>query len=605
MIEHDSQQLFKRILLIEDTPAHLMLIQRALKGLSESVITASTLAEGEILLTQDLSIDLVITDLHLPDHPASDPSASASTVQRLINACGHTPLLVLTSSTSLKEAIAALRSGARDYVVKNFNHEFADIMSLTLQRVAAESSLLRQKQLADLKIKALSYAIEHSEDGFALANDNGEYLFTNNAFVRFVVLSGGTRQSLLDLVGPQVVDFKRLREEFKARLFSVNSAGAVWQVELMLSGDLGQAFELTVFSIPEGAIPEQLSPRVTEAEVNFIGQSSAQNQSEPQSGHDRQSELSHARNISSRGENAPVITKDEPCFLDESCFLVVWVRDITALKQREKLQRDLISTTSHDLKGPLSSILLSAEILADKRTAQEKAEILLNRMVSSAQGALQMIDELLSARIIREGAFDLKPQPLNLPEVVNALIEQFEVRAAAKGVAIKFEHSLNSRDQIWSLDLVAFQRILANLISNAVKFTSQGGEIRVVLYEADDHLIIQVNDTGSGMDRHEARNLFERFSRLESHHEIEGTGLGLFIVRSLTQALGGSIEVFSEKGRGTSFRLKFPNLTPNFTPNFTPVDHWEVNSLKDQATLKLNKGLSLRLGENCEKTEDA
>ena len=595
MIEHDSQHLFRRILLIEDTPAHLMLIQRALKSSSESVITASTLAEGEMLLSKDPAIDLVITDLHLPDHPASDPSASASTVQRLINACGHTPLLVLTSSTSLKEAIAALRSGARDYVVKNFNHEFADIMSLTLQRVAAESSLLRQKQLADLKIKALSYAIEHSEDGFALANDNGEYLFTNNAFVRFVVLSGGTRQSLLDLVGPQVVDFKRLREEFKARLFSVNSAGAVWQVELMLSGDLGQAFELTVFSIPEGAIPEQLSPRVTEAEVNFIGQSSAQNQSEPQSGYDRQSKLSHARNISSRGENAPVITKDEPS------FLVVWVRDITALKQREKLQRDLISTTSHDLKGPLSSILLSAEILADKRTAQEKAEILLSRMVSSAQGALQMIDELLSARIIREGAFDLKPQPLNLPEVVNALIEQFEVRAAAKGVAIKFEHSLNSRDQIWSLDLVAFQRILANLISNAVKFTSQGGEIRVVLYEADDHLIIQVNDTGSGMDRHEARNLFERFSRLESHHEIEGTGLGLFIVRSLTQALGGSIEVFSEKGRGTSFRLKFPNLTPNFTP----VDHWEVNSLKDQATLKLNKGLSLSLGENCEKTEDA
>lgn len=585
MTEHETPHIFRRILLIEDTPAHLMLIQRVLRSFSESLVTASTIAQGELLLSQDAEIDLVITDLHLPDQPASDPSSAAVTVQRLTHACGSIPLLVLTSSTSLKEAIAALRSGARDYIVKNFNHEFKDIMGLTLQRVAAESKLLQQKQVAEMKIKALSYAIEHSEDGFALANHNGEYLFTNNAFKYFIDLSGGRCQSLLDLIGSQVVDFKRLGEELKGRLFAVNTAGAVWQVELQLSGDFERAYELTVFSIPDEAIPESMDLYQAKVDDALSAQLEAQRLDELKSNGVGNAAQGGDGNVNNGGKSLGrqgitlLTTGDKPR------FLVVWVREITALKQREKLQRDLISTTSHDLKGPLSSILLSAEILADKRTAQEKAEILLNRMVSSAQGALQMIDELLSARIIREGAFDLKPQPLNLPEIVHTLIEQFDVRAAAKGVAIKFENLLDTGKINWFLDLVAFQRILANLISNAVKFTSQGGEIRVVLYDVDDHLILQVSDTGSGMDRHEARNLFERFSRLEAHHEIEGTGLGLFIVRSLTQALGGSIEVFSEKGKGTSFRLKFPNLVP--------IGPWENVALQD-VTIPLNKFERLR-----------
>lgn len=528
----ESQELFKRILLIEDTPAHLMLIQRALRGFAESIVAASTVSEAEELLSRDATVDLVITDLHLPDQPVSHFSASESTessitVQRLIQACGARPLLVLTSSTSLKEAIAALRSGARDYIVKNFNHEFADIMALTLQRIAAESKLIRQKQLAELKIKALSYAIEHSEDGFALVNHDGSYIFTNDAFINFTALSGGEAQSLIDLIGPKIEDSSRLREALKERLESINSAGAVWQVELQIS-DTGrnsheQTYELTLFSIPDEAkiIDDRTSPQTQRFN----------------------------RSLSS----APS---------DGLNYLVVWVRDISAQKQREKLQRDIISTTSHDLKGPLSSILLSAELLADKRTAQEKMELLLNRMVSSAQGALQMVDELLSARIIREGVYEIRPQLINVVEVAQTLIEQFEMRAAAKGVSIRLELTKKQERLDWSLDLVAFQRIVANLISNAVKFTSQRGEIKVVLYSCDDHLILQVSDTGSGMDRHEARNLFERFSRLESHHEIEGTGLGLFIVKSLTQALGGSIEVSSEKGKGTSFRIKLPHLLP-------------------------------------------
>jgi signal transduction histidine kinase len=105
-------------------------------------------------------------------------------------------------------------------------------------------------------------------------------------------------------------------------------------------------------------------------------------------------------------------------------------------------------------------------------------------------------------------------------------------------------------------------RVLGNLLSNAVKFTDKRGSVTLVVMPKDTTYTIRITDTGAGMEPQEARKLFERFSRLKRHEDIEGTGLGLYIVKAIVEAHGGIISVASALGVGTTFELLLPMDPP-------------------------------------------
>jgi len=234
------------------------------------------------------------------------------------------------------------------------------------------------------------------------------------------------------------------------------------------------------------------------------------------------------------------------------------VKDVTEMKRRQKFQREILSTTSHDLKGPLGTISLSSELITDLAPKHEKIYEIALRIGSSAQGAINLINEFLSARRIEEGTFILKPARLSIEKLIYELTENYRTIAEAR--RIKLEVDVEEGEAC--IDRLGAERVIGNLLSNAFKFTSKGGVVSLSARIVGSAFCLEVSDTGSGMEASEVQKIFEQFSRLERHVEVAGSGLGLFVVKSIVEAHGGSIEVTSQIGTGTTFRISFPLEPP-------------------------------------------
>ena len=171
-----------------------------------------------------------------------------------------------------------------------------------------------------------------------------------------------------------------------------------------------------------------------------------------------------------------------------------------------------------------------------------------------------MIDEFLSARRIQEGTFVLKPAKHNIGELLSGVIVDFETISNARSIKLQFEKP--AMEVVAEVDKLGFVRVISNLLSNAMKFTKKDGQVKVRLTPAGEEFHVVVSDTGCGMEPNEAQQLFERFSRLEKHREVAGTGLGLFVVKAIVNAHGGKIDLTSKVNEGTTFDLTFPVKAP-------------------------------------------
>ena len=193
--------------------------------------------------------------------------------------------------------------------------------------------------------------------------------------------------------------------------------------------------------------------------------------------------------------------------------------------------------------------------------AKDRKDIsdLVIRIASSAQGAVNLIEEFLSARRIQDGTLRLKPLHQPLRPIVDTVLGDFAPIAAARSIALE----MVCHDALMTtVDRPALTRVIGNLVSNALKFTPKKGNVKIEAMEREGDTHILVSDTGSGIDPSELQRLFQRFSRLERHHEVAGTGLGLFVVKSIVDAHGGRIHVASKVGVGTTFEIVLPQSPP-------------------------------------------
>jgi PAS domain S-box-containing protein len=480
--------LFESALLIEDEPAHSLLISRALKELVRTVHQVSTKKEALSFLANNdpLSLSLVISDLNLPD------GKELEIVEPVLGAIGDIPLVVLTSSTSLATAIASMKVGARDYLVKNFGPDFKDTIALALQRVAVSMNYQRERKRLEKEMTILRLAVENGTDGVALIHQDGSISYCNTAFTDFAERLCGTTFHVKDFFENGVSD-SHLIENIIERVRSV----AIWTTEVQTKKEIGITLKLELSRLTEGTSDETLS--------------------------------------------------------------ALWIRDITEIKRRERLQKEILSTTTHDLKGPLGAILLSAELISQKPENTDRVKEISVRISSSAQGAVNIIDEFLSVRRIQEGTFTLRPKKVLFEELCEEIYQNIIPMLRAKSL----EWNLTVPQGFTALiDRLGMIRVISNLLSNAVKFTEKKGTISLQIIAKEKEYTIRIADTGIGMEQHEARKLFERFSRLKRHDEIEGTGLGLFVVKSIVEAHGGIVSIASALGSGTTFELTLPYEPP-------------------------------------------
>lgn len=228
-----------------------------------------------------------------------------------------------------------------------------------------------------------------------------------------------------------------------------------------------------------------------------------------------------------------------------------------AIQENEDLldmRKKIILTVSHDIRGPLGNIHNCADLLSETRE-KKKREIYLDDIRHSCQHVLHLVNDLMDAYRINEAGDLHNDTPFYLNRFLKRISDEFSRKAASKGLILYSEH--NGSNVTVKGDADKLEQVLANLLTNAIKFTSRGN-INFHSEYSDGKLRIEIRDTGIGMDEETLKRIFAPFERAAQNINSEGFGLGLFLTKGLIKVLEGKMDVESEPGKGSVFRLELP-----------------------------------------------
>jgi len=227
---------------------------------------------------------------------------------------------------------------------------------------------------------------------------------------------------------------------------------------------------------------------------------------------------------------------------------------IKELQVREKYQRTYFASITHDFRTPIGIISGNSEILLDLVTDSYQRKQIIN-IHQASYILLLLVQDILDYSQLKEGTLQIASSEFILEKELASLTDLFIPKFRDKGLTLMFNINKRVPKTIFN-DANRIKQILMNLISNAFKFTKQGYvEVHVDFDERDKKVIINVKDTGVGMEASEADTLFKEYSKLQRHQELNpmGIGLGLHICKQLVMKLGGMITVQSQVDVGTTF----------------------------------------------------
>jgi PAS domain S-box-containing protein len=237
--------------------------------------------------------------------------------------------------------------------------------------------------------------------------------------------------------------------------------------------------------------------------------------------------------------------------------IVTIIHDVTHEREVDRMKTEFISTAAHELRTPLTSIQGFSEIMLtrDDLSEQEKKRFL-NYINRQSIGLTNIVSDLLDiARIEAERGFALNKIPCNIGDILNQVVPYFQEHSQKHQFKVQFPETPVEL----VVDKQKMEQVLKNLISNAVKYSPNGGLIRVSGSLMADCFAIAVEDQGIGMSPQQAEKMFDKFYRADaSNTAIEGTGLGMTIVKYIVEGHGGKIWVDSELGKGTTVRFTIP-----------------------------------------------
>ena len=240
---------------------------------------------------------------------------------------------------------------------------------------------------------------------------------------------------------------------------------------------------------------------------------------------------------------------------------VVTLVDITNMKVLDRLKSEFVAKVSHELRSPLSTIHEQLALVLNDLMGQlsESEEHLLSRAKEKTQGLISTIGDLLDLSRIESGTTCQEPKPVMLEELLNNIVDFLGTRAKNKSQTLTLVRPDIPLPTI-KADPLALESIFGNLITNAINYTQEGGDITVKIDMSGINLRVQVTDNGFGIEQKYLDKIFDRFFRVKNDKTrfITGTGLGLPIVKGLVEALKGRISVESEPDKGTTFTVLIP-----------------------------------------------
>ena len=234
--------------------------------------------------------------------------------------------------------------------------------------------------------------------------------------------------------------------------------------------------------------------------------------------------------------------------------------DITKEKEIDRAKTEFASLASHQLRTPLSSLSLASELLFPeiKGKLDKEQNKYLRIIDDSVKEMIVLTEELLNISRIEMGTLAVTPEPTNLNSFLDDLLKNFSIQISSK----KLELIKNFDENIpkINIDQKLFRQVVDNLISNAIKYNKNNGKIEVSVKTNKDDIVICVSDSGYGIPKHQHSQIFKKFFRSDNvlKSETKGTGLGLYIVKSLVEQYGGQISFESEENKGSAFCFTVP-----------------------------------------------
>ncbi len=484
------------ILIIDDEKDIRDGVERILTRMNCSVLKASRGDEGLKTLEKE-KVAIVLLDMKMPGMDGME-------VLRLIREMNETILvIVITGFATVETAIEAMKRGAYDFIPKPFEPDQLRIVinrAIEKIRLTHEAAMLekeRQQTLFDLDTEKsrIRTIIESLPNGVVVTNSQGQVVLMNPAF-----------RKLLDLktdLGPgkHICDY-------------VAEKGLC---DLIMDISKGKHVDFDDIPTYEFAVSDN-------------------------------------RYLLARGQ--PVLGEKRECM-----GAVVNIVDITSMKVLDQLKSEFVAKVSHELRSPLSTIheqlavVLKDMVEEDLQADQE----ILSRAKEKTMGLISLIGDLLDLSRIEAGITSQEPTSIRIEQVLKNITDFLDAKAKSKEQTLTLELPKEPLPSI-TADPVALESLFGNLITNAIHYTQNGGSIKVKADLAGINIRVAVIDNGFGIKEKYLDKIFERFYRVkdEKTRFITGTGLGLPIVKSIVDSLGGMIDVESTPGEGSTFTVLLP-----------------------------------------------
>lgn len=259
------------------------------------------------------------------------------------------------------------------------------------------------------------------------------------------------------------------------------------------------------------------------------------------------------------GEVVPVAMTATPIiFNGNSIGAVVIFRDITHEKEVDRAKTEFVSLASHQLRGPLTSMKWNAELLLEDKGLSEEQRGALSDLLTSNDHMIELVNKMLNISRIEKGNYIVDPVSTDLREIVNSILYDYQAQITERSLTVikDFPKVFAQINVDPNLTRIMYQ----NLISNAVKYSRRGGEIRLSFYQADGQVVFSVKDSGIGIPKKEQSHIFEKMFRASNAVDAEehGNGLGLYMVKEIAERSGGAIWFESAEDKGTTFFVSIP-----------------------------------------------
>lgn len=485
-----------KILVVDDERSIREGVERVLTRMGGCEVHTAANGNEALAILKKEPVAIAILDLKMPGMDGMELH------QRLREIDEKIVVIIITGYATVETAIEAMKQGAYDFIPKPFEPDHLKIVvnraieKIHLSRETERLQAERARTLTDLdrEKSRTRTIIESLPIGIVVTNPEGEVVLTNPAFLQSLELAEDPGPG--GQIDACVADFGfcDFVRELSKGAYSVD--GEVPTYELELSGN---------------------------------------------------------KYLLARGR--PVLNENRECM-----GAVVTLSNITSLKMLDQLKSEFVAKVSHELRSPLSTIHEQLATVLKDVTAEEPEvdQDLIERAKEKTNGLISLIGDLLDLSRIESGSITENRKPVQMSELLSSIVDFLKSRSDAKNQTLTFQTG-GDIPEITG-DPMAFESIFGNLVTNAINYTPEGGEITVEAGSDEGGIVVTVSDTGFGIAPKHQDKIFERFYRVkdENTRHITGTGLGLPIVKGLVDSMGGTIELESELGKGSTFTVWLP-----------------------------------------------